>query len=291
MEWLTDPWSSEIMRRAFAEAIVMGAAAGALGCFVLVRGLAFLGESVAHTIIFGVVVAFLLGAPGALGGALAAGLTVALASGLASDRRFSVDVAMGVLLPTFFGLGVTLIALAEGYRSRLQDTLFGAILGVTDLDLLLAAGVAAVAVATLLLAGKELVLVTFDREMARAMGYRVALLDLLLFTVVTLTAVVALRAVGNVLITAMLLGPALSARLVTRSFWPMLATAACLGALAGVAGLYWSWSSSVGGGAAIVIAVATTFAVLAATRPLGRLTRRRPGRLGALPDEGELQRS
>jgi len=285
VEWLTDPWSSEIMRRAFAEAIVMGATTGALGCFVLVRGLAFLGESVAHTIIFGVVVAFLLGAPAALGAVLAAAITVGLASALASDRRFSVDVAMGVLLPAFFGLGVTLIALTESYRSRLQDTLFGAILGVTDLDLLLAAGVAAIAAATLLLAGKELVLVTFDREMARAMGYRIALLDLLLFAVVTLAAVVALRAVGNVLITAMLLGPALSARLVTRTFWPMVATAACLGALAGIVGLYWSWSSSVGGGAAIVIAISATFAVLAAAGPLGRLARRRPGRPGAVPEE------
>ena len=288
MEWLTDPWSSEIMRRAFAEAIVMGAVAGALGCFVLLRGLAFLGESVAHTLIFGVVVAFLLGAPAALGVVLGAGITVGLAGALASDRRFSVDVAMGVLLPTFFGLGVALIALAEGYRSRLQDTLFGAILGVTGLDLLLAGGVAAIAAATLLLAGKELVLVSFDREMARAMGYRVALLDLLLLAVVTLAAVVALRAVGNVLITAMLLGPALSARLVTRTFWPMVATAACLGALAGVAGLYWSWSSSVGGGAAIVIAVAATFGVLATLSTLGRLARRQGPRPAAVPEGVEL---
>ncbi len=276
MDWLTDPWSSEIMRRAFAEAIMMGAVAGALGCFVLLRGLAFLGESVAHTLVFGVVVAFLLGAPAGVGAILAAGLTVGLASALASDRRFSVDVAMGVLLPTFFGLGVTLIALSDGYRSRLEDTLFGAILGVTGLDLLLAGAVSVTVAATLLLAGKELVLVAFDRPMARAMGYRVGLLDLLLFALVTLAAVVALRAVGNVLLTAILLGPALSARLLTASFWRMVGISSALGATAGIAGLYWSWNSTVGGGAAIVLCVAAIFLAVAAGSGLRRLGSRGP---------------
>ncbi len=276
MDWLTDPWSSEIMRRAFAEAIMMGVVAGGLGCFVLLRGLAFLGESVAHTLVFGVVVAFLLGAPLGLGAFLLAGLTVGLSSALASDRRFSVDVAMGVLLPTFFGLGVTLIALSEGYRARLEDTLFGAILGVTGLDLLLAAAVSAIAAATLLLAGKELVLVAFDRPMAVAMGYRVGLLDLLLFAVVTLAAVVALRAVGNVLLTAMLLGPALSARLLTESFWRMVAISSSLGATAGTAGLYWTWNSNVGGGAAIVLTVAAMFLAVVAANRLGRFARNTP---------------
>ena len=263
MEWLIDPWTSGIMRRAFAEAILMGTVAGGLGCFVLLRGLAFLGESVAHTLIFGVVVAFLLGGPVALGAVGAAALTIALSSVLAADRRFSVDVSMGVLLPTFFGLGVTLIALTEGYRTKLEATLFGAILQVTELDLALAGAVALLVAVTLACAGKELVLATFDRPMARAMGYRLGLLDLLLFAVVTLAAVVALRAVGNVLLTAMLLGPALSARLLTRTFWPMVATAAGLGAFAGIAGLYWSWSTNVGGGPAIVLVVAALFACVA----------------------------
>jgi manganese/iron transport system permease protein len=266
VDWLLEPWGSEIMRRAFGEAIVMGAVAGALGCFVLLRGLAFLGESVAHTLILGVVVAFILGGPVALGAAVAAAATVALSSALTTDPRFSVDVSMGVLLPSFFGLGVTLIALTDGYRARLEDTLFGAIFGVTDLDLALAVAAAVLAGAMLLGAGKELALIVFDRGMARAMGYRVALLDLLLFSVVTLAAVVALRAVGNVLMTAMLLGPALTARLLTARFWPMVAVAASIGVAAGVGGLYWSYVSDVGGGAAIVLTVAGIFAVTAGGR-------------------------
>jgi manganese/iron transport system permease protein len=270
VEWLTDPWSSDIMRRAFAEAILMGLACGALGCFVLLRGLAFLGESIAHTLILGVVVAFLLAAPVGVGAVAAAALTVGLSSALAGDRRFSVDLAMGVLLPTFFGLGVTLITFAEGYRTKLEDTLFGAILAVDDFDVGLAAGVTLAAGAVLLAAGKELALVTFDRPMARAMGYRVGLLDLLLFATVTLAAVVALRAVGNVLLTAMLLGPALTARLLVARLWPMVGLAALLGATAGIAGLYWSWTSDVGGGVAIVLVVAIVFAGVATAQVLRR---------------------
>ena len=266
MSWLTEPWSSEIMRRAFAEAIVMGAVAGALGCFVLLRGLAFLGESVAHTLILGVVVAFLLGGPVAVGAVAAAALTIVLSRALSADPRFSVDVSMGVLLPSFFGLAVALIALTDGYRAKLEDALFGAIFGVTDLDLVFAAAVAALTGATLLLAGKELALITFDRAMASAMGYRLRLMDLLLFGIVTLAAVVALRAVGNVLMTAMLLGPALIGRMLTRTFWPMVAVAAGVGTIAGLLGLYWSYSSSVGGGSAIVLVVAALFALATAVR-------------------------
>lgn len=274
MDWLTDPWSSELMRRAFAEAVLIGLPCGALGCFVVVRGLAFLGEAVAHTMILGVVVAVLVGGPVGAGAFAAAAATVWLASIVAADRRFNVDVAMGVLLPSFFGLAIVLIALTDDYRSRLEDVLFGSILSVEGLDLALAGAVLAVAAALLAVAGKELALAAFDRTMARAMGYRLRLLDLLLFAAVALAAIVALRAVGNVLLAALLLGPPLIARHVTRSFASMCAASAAIGAAAGVAGLYWSWYENVGAGAAIVLVIAALYALVAATallyRRLGR---------------------
>ena len=268
LEWLAEPWASGLMRRAAGEAVLAGATCGALGCFVLVRGLAFLGESVAHTAVLGVVVAFLLGLPTTLGAAAAALVTVVLVGAIASDRRLGEDTAMGVLLPTLFGAGVVLIALSEGYRSRLEDVLFGSVLAVTRADLVLGAGVALVVALVLALAGKELVLAAFDRPMAEAMGYRVRLLDLLLLVTVTLAAVVALRAVGNVLLTALLLGPAASARLLCRTFWPMAALAAALGVAAGVLGLYATWYLEVGGGPAIVLAVVALYAGCAAVARL-----------------------
>lgn len=255
LDWIAEPWASGLMRRAFAETILAGAACGALGCFVLVRGLAFLGESVAHTIILGVALAFLAGFPVGLGVVAVAAGTVILVQGISADRRLSRDTAMGIVLPSLFGAGVALIALSEGYRTRLEDVLFGAVLGVTEADVALAALVVGITALTLLVAGKELVLVAFDGSQAAAMGYRVALLDALLLGVVALAAVIALRAVGNVLLTALLLGPPATARLLCRAFWPMAALAAGWAAAAGVIGLYATWYLDVGAGPAIVLVV------------------------------------
>jgi ABC-type Zn uptake system ZnuABC Zn-binding protein ZnuA/ABC-type Mn2+/Zn2+ transport system permease subunit len=271
MDWLTDPWSSELMRRAFAEAVLVGSVCGALGCFVVVRGLAFLGEAVAHVLILGAVVALVIGGPVGVGAFAAAALAVWLASVVSADRRFSPDVAIGVLLPAFFGLAVVLASLADARRARLEDLLFGSILSVEGLDLALAAGVALIAAALIAIAGKELALMAFDRGMARAMGYRLRLLDLALFAVVALAAIVALRAVGNVLVAALLLGPPLIARQVTRSFASMCAASAAIGAAAGIAGLYWSWYENVGAGAAIVLVIAALYALVAVAALARRL--------------------
>jgi ABC-type Mn2+/Zn2+ transport system permease subunit/ABC-type Zn uptake system ZnuABC Zn-binding protein ZnuA len=272
MDWLTDPWTSELMRRAFAEAIVVGATCGALGCFVVVRGLAFLGEAVSHILILGAVVALVLGGPVGIGAFAAAAVAVWLAASVSADRRFSPDTAIGILLPSFFGLAVVLVSLSDANRSRLEDLLFGSILGVEPVDLALAGAVAAVAVALIAVAGKELALAAFDRRMARAMGYRLRLLDLALFAAVALAAIVALRAVGNVLVAALLLGPPLVARQVTRSFAAMCVVSAVVGAGAGIAGLYWSWYENVGAGAAIVLVIAALY-VLVATASLARRLR------------------
>lgn len=262
LEWLLEPWGSALMRRAFLEAVLTGATCGVLGCFVLVRGLAFLGEGLAHTLVLGVVLAFLLGVPVGFMALLVAALTVGASRAIGADRRFSPDVAMGILLPALFGLGVVLIAGAEGYRSRLEGTLFGAILGTTDGDLVLAGAVAGATVLALLLTGKELVLASFDRAAAAAMGYGLRGLDLLLLGLVALTTVVALRAVGSVLLAALLLGPPLIARRVSATFWPMAALSAGLGVFAGILGLYASWHWDVGGGPAIVLVVVALFGVV-----------------------------
>lgn len=264
LDWLADPWASALMRNAFFEGILVGGLCGVLGCFVLVRGAAFLGEAIAHTVVLGVVLAFLAGAPVVAGAAVLAVVTVLLTSAIGNDRRFSVDTAIGVLLPSLFGAGVALIALSDSYRQSLDDILFGAILATTETDLALAAGAVAVTAGALALAGKELVLVAFDRPVARAMGYRTAWLDLLLLCIVALAVVVSLRAAGNVLLAGLLLGPPVTARLLCATFWRMAACAAGLGIASSIAGLYLSWYVEVGAGAAVVLVVAATFLVVAA---------------------------
>ena len=172
------------------------------------------------------------------------------------------------LLPTILAAGVAVLAATGGAR-RLDDLLFGSILGVGGEDLVLAGVVALAVLVVFAVAGKELVFVAFDRVSARALGYRVALLDAVLLTLVALAVTAGLRAVGSILLAGLLLGPPLAARLVCRTFWPMVALGAALGALGGVAGLYISWHLEVGAGPAIVLAVAATVglaALYAATR-------------------------
>jgi len=251
------------MRRAFLDAMLVGGLCGVLGSFVVVRGLAFLGESIAHTIVLGVVLAFLVGLPTAAGAAVLAAVTVLLTTAIEKDRRLSIDTAMGILLPSLFGAGVALISLSNGYRSSLEDVLFGTVLGATETDLALVLGASVLTVAMLALAGKELALVAFDRSTAQAMGYRTGLLDLLLLGAVALAVVVSLRAVGNVLLAGLLLGPPVTARMLCETFWRMAACAASLGVAASLGGLYLSWYVDVGGGAAIVLVVAATFVVVA----------------------------
>ena len=283
MDWLTDPWTSELMRRAFTEALLVGSACGALGCFVVVRGLAFLGEAISHVMILGAVVALLAGGPVGLGAFAAAAVAVWLASIVSADRRFSPDTAIGILLPSFFGLAVVLVALSDANRARLDDLLFGSILSVETLDVALAGAVLVFAAVLIAVAGKELALAAFDRRMARAMGYRLRVLDLVLFAAVAVAAIVALRAVGNVLVAALLLGPPLIARQVSRSFGRMVIASAAIGAAAGIAGLYWSWHMNVGAGAAIVLVIAALYAVVAAT---SLAWRRAPSRRPALVAAG-----
>ena len=263
MDWLTDPWTSELMRRAFAEAVLVGASCGALGCFVVTRGLAFLGEATAHVMILGAALALVVGGPVGIGAFAAAALAVWLAGTISNDRRFAPDTAIGIVLPSFFGLAVVLIAMSDARRSRLEDLLFGSILSVEGLDIALAGAVLAATAALIAVAGKELALAAFDRRMARAMGYRLRMLDLALFAIVAVAAIVALRAVGNVLVAALLLGPPLIARQLTRSFAAMVGASAAIGSAAGVAGLLWSWHADVGAGAAIVLVLAAAYALTA----------------------------
>ncbi len=261
-EWLTDPWSYEFMRRAFVAAIVVGLVTGMLGAYVVLRGLAFLGDAIAHAAFPGVVIAFLLDRSLYLGGA-AFGLLTALSIGVVSSasggRRVREDTAIGVFFAGAFALGIVLISTEDSYTGDLTSFLFGEVLAVSETDIALSAGLGAAVVALALLLRKELVAVAFDREMAQAMGLPVFWLDMLLYAMVTVAIVISLRAVGNILVVAMLITPAATARLLTDRLLPMMAVASLLGALAGVAGLYVSYHADLAAGGLIVLVVTGFF--------------------------------
>ncbi|MSQ62013.1 MAG: anchored repeat-type ABC transporter permease subunit [Dehalococcoidia bacterium] len=259
---LTDPLQFDFMRRAFAAVIVVGLVAGFLGTYVVVRGIAFISDAIAHAVFPGVVIAYLLGR-GVFVGAAVFGLLTAFGLGaITQTRRVREDAAIGVLFAGAFALGIVLLSSHQGYTGDLAAFLFGQVLAVSREDILLAMGVGGGIVLVALLLRRQLVAVAFDREMAQAMGLPVFWLDLLLYTMVAMAIVISLRAVGNILVVAMLITPAATARLLTDRLVPMMATSALLGMAAGIIGLYVSYHADLAAGGMIVLVV-TGFFLLA----------------------------
>jgi manganese/iron transport system permease protein len=259
VHWLVDPFAYAFMQRALIEVILMGAVTGAIGTYVVLRGLSFIGDALSHAIFPGVVIAFLLGRSVFLG-ALAFGLlTSASIVVLATTRRVKEDSAIGVLFAGSVALGVVLISTTRNYTRDLAAFLFGNVLGVTTHDIALSALVGALVLLLLLLFHKELLLVAFDREAAQAMGVPVFWVNLLLLVMISLTIVVSLSAVGNILVVAMLVTPAATARLLTDRLPVMLGLSAAIGTLSGVVGLVVSFHADVAAGGTIVLVATVLF--------------------------------
>jgi ABC-type Mn2+/Zn2+ transport system permease subunit len=266
---LADPWTQPILLRAFAEITLIGIAGGVLGCWVIHYGLSYGAESLAHGLFPGLVAAALLGFPlllGAAGGVLAAALAVALAGRV---RGLGRDTPVAVVITTLFGLGV-MLALSAGTPPGLQSLLFGDVLGLTDGDLLLAGGLAAALVGGLALLHPRLLAVGFDRSGARTLGVSPAVADGLLLGALAVAILIAVQGLGNLLVVALLVGPAATARLLTRRMVPMMALAAGLGTAAGIAGLYASYHLDTAAGAsiaAVTVLLYASVALLSTIRP------------------------
>jgi manganese/iron transport system permease protein len=276
---LVEPFTIPYMQRALAEVLVLGALAGAVGVFVVLRRLAFVGDALTHTVFPGVVVAHLLGGSLLLG-ALAFGvLTAVLLTGLGAHRRVGADAALAILLTSFFSLGVVLISRTRSFTADLTVFLFGRVLAIDRADLLQTLAVAAVVALTLAVLHKELVLRAFDPEGAAAMGYRTGALDLVLNLLIALVVVAAVEAVGTVLVIALIVVPAAAARLLADRVAAMTVLACLLGAAGGWLGLAVSYEVSVdhgvrlAAGATIVVVLVGLFLVAAAVAPLRRRLR------------------
>jgi manganese/iron transport system permease protein len=273
---LFEPFTIPYMQRALFEVLLLGALAGAVGVFVVLRRLAFVGDALTHTVFPGVVIAHLLG-QSLLLGALAFGvLTAVLLSGLGADRRVGHDAVLAILLTSFFSLGVVLVSRTRSFTADLTVFLFGRVLAVDRTDLWQSLAVATVVALTLVVLRKELVLRAFDPEGAAAMGYRTGVLDLVLNLLIALVVVAAVEAVGTVLVIALIVVPAAAARLLADRVATMTALACLLGAAGGWLGLAVSYEVSVGhgirlaAGATIVVVLVVLFLLAAAAAPLRR---------------------
>jgi ABC-type Mn2+/Zn2+ transport system permease subunit len=259
---LADPWMQSIMRHAFAEVVLLGLTGGALGCWIVFYNLSYSAESLAHSLLPGLVVAALLGFPLLIGGA--AGVLVAAAAVAVAGRTPEIgrDNAVAVVVTALFGLGV-LLALSPDVPPGLQGLLFGDILGVSDADLAVAAALAFVALGSLWLLHGRLLIVGFDRLNARGLGVSPLTVDLALLALLAVALLVAVQGLGNLLVVAVLIGPAAAARLVVRRMGSMMALSAAIAIAAGIGGLYLSYYANTAAGASIAGTLVAAYAAAA----------------------------
>lgn len=249
------------VQRALLGAAIVGIVCGSVGIFVVLRGLAFLGDAVAHAAFPGVVVAFLLRVDLLLGGSIAA-IAAALGIGIAARRQeLREDVTIGVVFTGMFALGIALFSRVEGYTGDLLGLLFGNVLAVSQGQLVLASAVTAVVLAALALSWRQLIFVSFDPVGAAAAGLRVLAYDALLYGLIGVAVAVSIQIVGVVLAVAMLITPAAVGRIVTRRLGAMVVVTEAVAIGSAVAGIWLSYVLDTAPGATIVLVATALFIV------------------------------
>jgi ABC-type Mn2+/Zn2+ transport system permease subunit len=264
---MLEPWREPILREALIEMVLVGIACGALGVWIVLYSLSYSAESLAHAMFPGLAVAALLGVPLVLGGAAGLALAGAAIALAARVKGVGSDNAVAVVITTLFGVGA-LLALSPASPPGLQGLLFGDVLASSTADLVLAGGLAAAVLAGMWLVHWRLLAVGFDRTGARALGVQPLAAELALFVLLAVAVLVGVRGLGNLLVVAALIGPAATARVLTRRVAPMVAIACAVGVAAGVGGLYLSYYAGIAAGAAIAGLLVGIAAIAASAQAL-----------------------
>ena len=280
---MIEPFTVPFMGRALAELALLALICGPVSVFVFARRLSFVSDALTHTVFPGVVIGFVAGGiEGIVVGALVAGVVTAVVLTLLTrGGALSDDASIAVVLTAMFSIGVVLVSRRSSYTSDLTSFLFGRILTVTPRQLAETAVLAVVILGLLLLGARAMIFRTFDPAGAAAAGYRIAWLDLWLNVLVALVVVAAVRAVGTILVVALLIVPAAAARMLTSRLTVMAALGTVLILLAGYGGLLASWAASVGYGISLTSASAVVLLLVLAylvLLPLGLLRRSRSHR-------------
>jgi manganese/iron transport system permease protein len=267
-DWLSvviDPLGYAFMVRGLVAASIVGVVCAVLGAYIVLRGMALFGHALAHAILPGVAIGYLLGGGRELwlaGGGLIAGILTAVGIGAVSKMGIKEDTATGVIFVSMFALGIALISTVRNYSTDLTHFLFGNVLGVSNTDLWLISIFGALVLVAIIAFYKELLVLSFDPMLARTLRIPATFLNYLLLVLIAVTIVLSLQTVGIALMSAMLVSPAAAAYLLTRRLPVMMILAAIIGAISAVAGLYISFSVNVASGPAIVL-VSTFFFLLA----------------------------
>jgi manganese/iron transport system permease protein len=257
--WIVAPLAYGFMQRGMLAAVLVGILCAIVGCYVVLRSMAFLGDALAHAVLPGVAIAYLMGA-NLLMGALAAAVVVALLISLFSRQGIiKEDTAIGIVFAAALALGVALISSVRTYAVDLTHIMFGNVLGVSPTDVWLIAGIGAAVLLTILAFYRQFLVIAFDPVLAATQRLPVERLRMLLLLLIALTIVVSLQTVGVGLVAAMLVTPGATAYLLTRRLPTMMIVAALIGAVASISGLYLSYYVNIASGAAVVLVATALF--------------------------------
>lgn len=257
-ELLAEPLSYSFMVRALIATVIAAVVCAVLSCWLVLIGWSLMGDAVSHAVLPGVVLAYVLGAPFALGALVFGFLAVALIGVVRDTSRIKEDAAIGIVFTTLFALGLVLISVTPS-QTDLNHIVFGNLLGVATSDVIQIAVLGAVALTALVLKRRDFTLYAFDPTHAHALGLNPRVLGAALLGLLALTSVVALQVVGVILVVAMLIIPGATAYLLTNRFQRMLIIAPVLSALAAVTGLYLSYYLDTASGGMIVLVQGAVF--------------------------------
>ncbi len=282
MAVLLDPFRYEFFVRALAVATVVGGLCGLVGTFVVLRRMSYIGHGLSHSVFGGAVVSYLLGWNFYLGAGAWGVLSALLISWTARRRQIGADAAIGIVTTAAFAVGVAIISRARRFTRNFDAALFGNVLGVQPEDVAVVLGVTALVTLMIVLAYRQLVFMTFDPEVAPLYGVPDRAADGLLSLILAATVIASIQILGVTMIAAMIVVPAVSARLLTDSFGRMLVLATSIGVLCGLVGMLLSYYLDVASGATVVLTSAAVFLLTLLGTTVQRRARSERARQAAL---------
>ena len=248
--------------KALLIAMLSAVICGAVGVHIVLRGLSFVGDALSHAVFPGVAIAFALQGSILLGGAIAGAVITCLIALFSQNRRIREDSIIGVFFAAAFALGLVIMSRIPGYTGSLESFLFGSLTGVTNTDILLVVGVGAMILLALSVFHQKIVLVSVDRDFARALHLNIAVIDLVLYLIIAAAVVMSVQTIGNILVLSLLIAPAAAARLLTDRVFPMMIISPVIGALCAFCGIWASWAFNLPTGASIVLVASLVFVLV-----------------------------
>lgn len=284
MEFLSDLMHYEFLQKAMATSVMVGVICGVIGCFIVLRGLALMGDAISHAVLPGVAISYMLGI-NYFYGAVATGLLTAMSIGLISQNsRVKSDSSIGLVFSAFFAAGIILITMAKS-ATDLTQILFGNVLAVRSSDMWLTLIIGAIVLLAVVLFYKELLVSSFDETMAAAYGLKTRLIHYGLMLLLTLVTVASLQTVGVILVVSMLITPASTAYLLTNRLSTMIVLSSIFGALSAIIGLYFSFLYDWPSGPVIALSTTAFFVLAFLFSPKqGILTRKLKSQKRTVPD-------